>query len=603
MRHLRRTLAVAALFTTGLCGWASAQHVLEQAPSDAVGVFEVKDLQGLSTKVAKFAKTLGVDQFDPRWADPLATMMDEMDVKQGLNKNGDMAIAFFNPENHKGQGANNEGAAPKGSPPPAVALIPVEDYKAFLGNFADVKDGGDGISEVTVKKNQEKLFVIERGKYAAAAMDKSLLTNHDGIKLQGPAAKEAEAKDAILYFDIKTMRPQIQKGLKEARAEMARQMNNAAPGQPFAGMPASMKKMMDQYLNAADEIVNDSRSATLAFNLSDTGISTSGVADFEPDSYLGKMAAQVQNTNEPLLAGLPPATYFAFGGARLTPEVISKLIGDFMAPMKKDLAAGANGQEMTKAFDAMQKGLSSMKSFTMGYVASGAGPGQGLISTVAVAHGDAHKILDSQKAALPAAGAFMDMSGGGKSSAKILTGDPKSVDGVELQTYTIKFEFDHNDPQAMQAQQGISMIFGRNGLTGAMGAVNDNTFVQVQGGTDKLLADAIAAAKNNSDTLDQSKQVRQVTAELPKQRAMEYYVAVDNIATEVVKFAKQQGMALPFHLPPNLPPIGVSAGTEGTTVRFDAVIPTQLIQSITAATMQAMMQMNGGPGAGQGGGI
>jgi len=97
--------------------------------------------------------------------------------------------------------------------------------------------------------------------------------------------------------------------------------------------------------------------------------------------------------------------------------------------------------------------------------------------------------------------------------------------------------------------------------------------------------------------------VKKVAAELPKQRAAEFYIALDNIATAAVKMMKQQGFAIPFKLPPNLPPIGVSCGTDGSTARIDMIIPTQLIQSMTAAGMQAFMQMNGGPGAGQGGGI
>src|SRR6185312_8093684 len=96
MKPLHRVVAAGAVLAVGLCGWARAQ-VLEQVPSNAVGVFEVKDLQGLSTKIAKFAKALGIDQFDPRWADPLASVEDEMGLKQGVNKNGDLAIAFMKP--------------------------------------------------------------------------------------------------------------------------------------------------------------------------------------------------------------------------------------------------------------------------------------------------------------------------------------------------------------------------------------------------------------------------------------------------------------------------------------------------------------------------
>ena len=80
---------------------------------------------------------------------------------------------------------------------------------------------------------------------------------------------------------------------------------------------------------------------------------------------------------------------------------------------------------------------------------------------------------------------------------------------------------------------------------------------------------------------------------LPKQRIAVGYLALDNLANAVVAAMKQQGMPLQFKLPPNLPPIGVALSSDGSAGRVDTVIPTKLVESITAAVMQAMMQNNG----------
>lgn len=602
MRPLHRVITASTLLVVGLCGgWARAQ-ALEQVPSDAVGVFEVKDLQDLSTKVAKFAKTLGIDQFDPRWADPLASLQDNFDLKQGLNKNGDLAIAFFDKPDKKDAKANSP--AGEANEPAAVVIVPTDDYKAFLTNFTDVKDKGDGISEVTVKKNQEKLYVTERGKYAVAAMDRLLLSDHKpgGFKLQGAAEQEAKTKDAIFYVDIKTLRPRIQEGITQARngmKQMFDQPNNA--GNPFAAqMTPQMRKMIEAYFTIGEQIVRDANSGALSFNLTDTGISTAAMADFEPNSELGKLMAQMQNTDQPLLAGLPEGSYFTYGGIKLTPEVSTKLFTDFLEPILKDLKAGDQNQDMSKALDAMKDSLGVTKSMAMGYVAAGGGPGQGMLSIVGVIHGDANKILADQKEAMPLAANLMGAPGK-KSSFEVNFGEPKTVDGVKFETYTMKLNFDPNDPMGAQAQQMMTMMYGRNGLTGAFGVVNPDTMVTIGMASDQLTSAAIAAAKDNTDTLDQMKGVQKVAGELPKQRVFEGFVALDNIANAAVKFARQQGMPLQFKLPPNLPPIGFSGGTDNAAVRLDLVIPTQLIQSITAAAMQAFMQQNGGPG--QGGGI
>ena len=75
-----------------------------------------------------------------------------------------------------------------------------------------------------------------------------------------------------------------------------------------------MQQMAAAYLDIAEQIVRDAHSVTFGLNLSDTGVSTSALATFESDSEWGKLAAQVHNTNGPLMSGLPEATYLAVGG-------------------------------------------------------------------------------------------------------------------------------------------------------------------------------------------------------------------------------------------------------------------------------------------------
>lgn len=596
MKCLYRVFAAGAVVAIGLCNIARAESVLEQVPSQAVGVFEVKDLQAVSTKVAKFAKTLGVDQFDPRFADPLAALEDEYELKQGLNKDGDMAIAFFAPP--EGEDMAKDGDKQ------VIVLVATSDFKAFLGNFQDVKDDGAGVFEVTVPKNKEKLFLAEHGGYAAAAKDKALLAAPVGLKLEGAALKEAQSKDAVMYINMKALRPKLEKGLKDARTELEKVLKDPkAKGNGVnIAMTPQLGKMLEMYLNAGDQVVRDGKDAAFSFNLSDTGISSSTVADFEPDSETGRLVAQVKNTDQPLSVGLPAATYFAFGGAIMTPELTTKLFTDFIEPFVKDAGAQGNGADLAKAVESMKDAMGATKSIAFGYVAGSGVAGEGLINAVSVAHGDAKKILDAQKDALPAINSFMGMSGQ-KTTAKVDLGETKTVDGVTCQPFTMKFNFDPNDAQAAQAQQMISLMYGRNGLSGELAAVNDSTFISVLSSNDKLLSDAIAAAKTDSDDLDKLAHVKKVAGELPNQRSMEGFIALDNIARMAVKVMKQQGLAIPFKLPPDLPPIGVSAGTDGSTARVDVLIPTQLIQSMVAAGMQAFMQMNGGPGNGQGGGI
>lgn len=598
-----RVVALGGMVALLMCSRVGAQQVLEQVPSEAVGVLEVKSLQDTSTKVAKLAKSLGVDQFVPQFADPLAALMDEYGLKQGVDKRGDMAIAFFNPKQPGGARENAADAGGDKKEPPAVVLVPTDDYKAFLGNFKDVKDVDNGVSEVHVPKNGEKLYVVNHGKYAVAAMDKALLAKPVGLKLEGSIAKEAQAKDVLVYFDVKSLRPLIQQGIKDGKKEFDNATKNqAGQNNPFAAqMTPQLKAVFDQYFKAADEFANDTRSAAISFNLTDTGIGAAAMAQFKKDSHLGKMVAQMQDTDKPLLKGLPQRTYFGFGGTTVTPAFVNQMMTDFAEPLAKQM--GDKEPEVQKGMHAMKEALVSMKDMSFGYVYPGGAPGESIVQMVSVAHGDSKKILDAEKQALPAMNAFMGMST--KTKAQIdMSPEPKTLDGTQLTEYTIKFTSDPNDPQAMREQQAISMMYGRNGIKGVMGAPDANTFVSMQGASDKLIADTLASAKEDKDTLSNAANVRMVAEQLPKQRVGEFYLALDNIVNAGIRFAKQNGLPVNIKIPPNLPPIGFSMATEESTGRFDLVVPTQLIQSLTAAGMQAYMQMNQGPGgAGQGGGI
>ena len=591
MRKMNRVVAGVALLVIGLCGRSPAQ-VLDQAPSNAMGVFTVRDMQGASTKVAALAKKLGIDQMDPRWGDPLGSLMTEMHLKKGIRKDGDMAIAFFNPKQNAPKAENADANAPKDDEPPLVVLIPVDDYKSFLskgddGNFEDVKDVGEGISQVSVASNHEKLFVVQRGKYAVSAMDKSLLANHDGIKLQGPAAREVQTKDAILYFDVKSVRPQLQKAYESIRDEAKKQLQGE--NNPVGmSVPPFLFAIYDK---VASQFLSDTRTATISMNLNDAGLGTAFIGDFEPDSYLGKLVAESNRTDSPMLAGLPERAMLMYGGAIITPQVWDRVLTDLADTIKQSEGDKVKAEDLNKYLEASRKAIKGMKSSTFALLAPDTG--ESLMQVVGVTRGDAKQILEASKEGLSSVNSFLGMTNG-KTKATVNLGEPTTTDGVQVQPYNIKFDFDPNDPMAAQQKQIMAMMYGPNGISGYLAVVDDHTLLQAQGVSDKVLSEAIAAAKANTDTLSKSDALKITSDQLPRPRGAEFYVAVDEIANTAVKFMKQQGMAIQFKLPPNLPPVGMAVSKEGSAIRTDTFIPTKLVEAVTSAVMQTMMQMNGG---------
>jgi hypothetical protein len=159
----------------------------------------------------------------------------------------------------------------------------------------------------------------------------------------------------------------------------------------------------------------------------------------------------------------------------------------------------------------------------------------------------------------------------------------------------IQLNFDRTTPQGAQAAQAMDIFYGPGGLNGYVGAVDDKTMVATMGGGDELLASAIASAKQNDAKLADQAPIKTVASQLPPKRAGVFYVAVDNIIATGMAVAAQQGMAMPFKLPPDLPPLGFSAGTEGSALRIDMHISADLISSLMAAGMQMRQMMGGGP--------
>src|SRR3954464_11956669 len=102
MKIVRRTAkAVAVLALAVACSGTTARAagVLDQVPSDAFVVIRVSNLEQTSNKIAKWAAQLGLAQAVPQFADPLGAIEKEMKItKGGLDRSGEMAFVFVNPE-------------------------------------------------------------------------------------------------------------------------------------------------------------------------------------------------------------------------------------------------------------------------------------------------------------------------------------------------------------------------------------------------------------------------------------------------------------------------------------------------------------------------
>src|SRR4051812_13359208 len=120
--QIRCAMAATVLFIS--FGMRTRADVLEQVPDNAVVVIKVNNLQAVSNKLSKFAEDIGLAQAAPQFANPLAALQEKAGVKEGLNKEGDFAFVILDPT-----------ANPEHTDEAMLMLLPVSDFKAFLGNF------------------------------------------------------------------------------------------------------------------------------------------------------------------------------------------------------------------------------------------------------------------------------------------------------------------------------------------------------------------------------------------------------------------------------------------------------------------------------------
>jgi hypothetical protein len=592
MKTLRQFSVALVALALLLAGTLARAQVLQNVPSDAMVVLKIKNLKDVSDKVALLSQQWGLANMRPELNDPLGTILTMANLGQGIDKSGEAGVAIMDPGNDR--------------EPKVLVLIPVTDFKGFAASLPNAKEEGE-FTSFSMGGNPQPGYAANWGKFAAVSPTKELLTKKGGgIPLKGPSAKEVESKDIVAYANIIAIRAKVLPLIQQNRQKFLDQIGQAMANQPgqnpkFAPV---MKTYLGQFVNGSERFLTDTDAATLGINLSKDGISISLLADFQPGSYLGKLAGQLKNTDASLTAGLPAGKYFVYGGFASDPKTGTQILNDFLAPIEKELQGlGDDGKPVQTYLDAMKEYLAAATQGAFGWVAPPAQAIQqtGLVQVVSIVKGDMTKLQSAQKKLLAATPDMMKVTGAGemvKSEAKTAA---KTVDGVTLDQIKTTFNPDPNNPAAQQMAMMMAILYGPNGMTAYTGAVGDK-MLGVAGGNDALLAAAVAAAKSNADPLAEGPGAK-LNANLPKSRIAAVYVPVDIIATTVFDFMAMQGMKTGAKLPPNLPPLGATIATESSALRADGYIPAQTVQSLIAAGMQMWLQGMQGGGAGQPGGL
>ncbi len=588
---VRLACAVASAALLAVAVPAARGQALQQVPSDALIVMKVAHLADTNTKVAGLLQQLGVTDLAPEAKDPLAAFEDKTGIPPAaLDAKRDAAV--FMP--------NVDGA--EGEQPPIVLLLPVSDYKAFIGAIADAKTEGE-VTTGHFKGSTEDASVAHWGDYAAVTPRKELLAGkHDGLKATGVAARELEQKDICFYVNFPVLKakllPELAKGRIKVQADADEKMADADGPKKQLG-----HAVVDQAFNAVERFLQDAQGTTIGVTIGKAGISSNMIVAFEQGSYLGNLLGGMKTTDGPLMAGLPDEKYLFFGGSVQDPKRITQLIDDLGGPIIAKLdALGEQGTKIRALVELYKAGLAGSDGGAMGLVVPTAALQQGsLIRYLAVMRADAKKLLDAQEQGAELQQSIMAGLGvpAGNMMKTTITKGVKTVDGVSFDSIKSDVDPAANNGAAAQAQQMMSFVYGPDGATILLGVANDHTLVGAIGADDALLGSTVEAAKANKDVL--TAQVKAVDAELPKARAAAAYLDLAQFVTTGLSYARAMGVNMPVQLPANLPPVGMSVGAEpdAAALRMDGFLPTSLMQSLVQAGFQMYLQMpHGGGGNG-----
>ena len=591
MRKIKTTAALALMLATcGVLPSVTQADVLASLPADALVGVKVANLTNTSNKIAKLAKALGVDAFVPQMQNPLAGVKTQSHLDKGINDQGEIGFAYLAPD-EKAQVGEDESF---------VVLLPVSDYAAFLTNFGEAKTDA-GVSEVTSPDGSGKtLYVADwSGGYAALSPAKTLVAKPtDTLKPAGLAATQAGTQDFLMYANFKKLSPALLPKLDDGMAKAMEQFDSQAGKDLDEKYKPTVKAAFKQLFAAAKTFLGDCDTATVGMNIDDAGINTTVLSEFKPDSYLGKLAGGLKNTDKPLTLGLPAVKMLAYGGANVDGPMAAQLYQDLLGPVKEEAAKVQGLEAVNKAVDTGIAGLKQLTAVTFGVPSTTKIGQEALLQEVFVYHGGASdfKSATDQAVALgKQVVADMKQPENGTKPTMEAVQNAKSIEGVSFDSVKFDFKPPADAPNAAMQEQMMNIMYGPGGIAYNYG-VTGNDFVLSTGASDETVGAFLKSMKANEDNFSKLDQVKAVAAELPKSRVLEYYFQLDELMTLGVNTANQFGLPVQVQLPPELPPLGVTLGGEGTSLRIDSHLPTATVQSLIAAGMQAFAGMRGGNG-------
>lgn len=584
-----RFAAMTAAMLASLAGMnpalAGGPESMDRVPGNAAVVISLRDMEGFVKEFEALEKAMGLPA---DVENPIAQAQALLGTK-GLNSHGSMSVAIM-PE---ADGSMDfEAAEPNG-----VMIIPVSNYADFVKGLGAAAT--EGVQ--SIRFDEKEAFVKDiGGGYAAISNAKATVEGFGDKAAQGAGRSKAmgatgamiaDRSDMVVYVNMPAFKDKMKEGLAEGKAGMAEG--------PAAMGGEGVAKGLDQMFGFMDRFVDQSQAAVIGVDINEKGVTLDLGAQFVEGSEMAGYFAQAGNSGS-LLNFLPNQAFLFAGAFDTSSEGVRRALKGF-SDFSKQMQAAA--QQMAAASGAPDTGdvmnLLSLTGDVEAVDASafclGASP-SGIMGGIFTNTSTYVKPKDTAKFRGGAQKLVEGMNGktvAGMSYKSVYTPSAATIRGVEVDSWSATMEPAADDPNGMQMQMVMNVIFGAGGMGGMSATVGD-AVVSTMSQNTQLMTAAITAAKEGNG-LGSDSTMKAVQANLPKDRIFEVYIGTKSLMDAAAGLMDMAGGEVSFTAPAKVSPIAMAGTAGGGGMSMHLFVPADVIKAISDIKAQ-MDAVEGGDG-------
>ncbi|MBN2218385.1 MAG: hypothetical protein JW719_13505 [Pirellulales bacterium] len=538
----------------------AADTVLDLIPDDALAFAVVNRIGQTDAKIEQLAQSMK----KPSTEETLLEMLQKkFHVKEGLDRQRAVAIVAM------------PSSRPAGHPDPVV-LVPITDYKAFVGQF-EPKEVTSNISRVTF--GREDGLMANKDGYAVVveshkqALLESLLAGKTSIaESVAPWKTWIDESDAVAVVTAQ--------GVKLFTDRASKELDKMKPifekMGPQGAQAAAVFAMYQQMLATAGKEFTAVGAGVVIEK--DNSIHLTGMARFKPGGEWAGWFTDVEPLAANPWAGVPNEPY-ALAGAGVLPEGLMKGLMGFSMNANSNIY-GLNDEQMKKLAAMSVESMKDVRAMAMsfGVVEPGRPLYQAVTATFRVA--DSQAFLD-QYANLVKSMAQL-AADADQSMLKGMTAVPVEIAGCKGIDLTVNLSGLYENPQFVQFTPIFKAMYGPENEMHAYLVAADKTTVAVAY-LDRDRAElAVKAATQPGESLAANASLALMTKRLPEDAQWLMFWDLQGTIKLVQRVIDVAAPAGVIELPefPAAPPVAVGVTVSPTEARKDVLIPAEVLQAV-----------------------